>query len=294
MQLRGAIDFDAKVTSATWSETDRKWTVTTSAGHRISAKYLFSCTGLLHKTNTPRFPGLENYKGTVHHSGEWPAENAIDLSGQRVCVVGAGATGVQIVSTLGKTAGHLTSLVRRPSYCMPMSNRTLSPAEVRAWKPMLPNILGSSRQTATGFLITQPTEAIWSVPEAEREAFYEYLWQAGGFAFALGNYAEAAVDTKVNKIAYDFWCKKTRLRITDPRKRDILAPLEPPYPFMTKRTPLEHDYYDVVNRESVDVVDIKATPIKEFTETGVVFEGGGGCEFEHLIMATGFESFSGS
>ncbi|KXJ89265.1 hypothetical protein Micbo1qcDRAFT_149805 [Microdochium bolleyi] len=294
LQLRQRIEFDSKVTSARWSEADRKWTVTTSAGHQVSARYLFSCTGLLHKTNTPNFPGLDKYKGTVHHSGDW-SDSIGDLAGQRVCVVGAGATGVQIVSALGKTAARLTSLVRRPSYCLPMANRSLSPAEVAAWKPMLPSILGVARKTsASGLLATRPAESIWSVPEAEREAYYEYLWRAGGFGFGQGNYPDMIVDAKANRIAYDFWCKKTRKRITDPKKRDILAPLEPPYPFMTRRVPLEHDYYDVVNRDNVDVVDLKATPIKEFTETGVVFEGGGSCEFEHLIMATGFESFSGS
>lgn len=46
-------------------------------------------------------------------------------------------------------------------------------------------------------------------------------------------------DKKANREAYDFWAKKTRARIQDPRKRDILAPVEPPHAFGTKRPSLE-------------------------------------------------------
>lgn len=58
-------------------------------------------------------------------------------------------------------------------------------------------------------------------------------------------------DQKANREAYDFWPKKTRARIRDPRKR---AHLEPPHAFGTKRPSLERDFYEQFNKDNVDVV----------------------------------------
>lgn len=54
-----------------------------------------------------------------------------------------------------------------------------------------------------------------------------------------GGFIDTVFDTKANRAAYDFWCKKTRARIIDPVKADILAPREPPYWILTKRPSLE-------------------------------------------------------
>ena len=61
-------------------------------------------------------------------------------------------------------------------------------------------------------------------PEERRE-LYEKLWKEGGFRFWLSGYKEVIFNKKANDEAYKFWAEKTRARIEDPRKRDILAPL---------------------------------------------------------------------
>lgn len=92
---------------------------------------------------------------------------------------------------------------------------------------------------------------------------------------------------------YDFWVRHVRARIGDPRKRDILAPLEPPHPWGVKRPCLEQNYYEQFNRANVDIVDINETPIEEFTETGIKTKDGKLHEFDVIAVATGFDITTG-
>jgi cation diffusion facilitator CzcD-associated flavoprotein CzcO len=127
----------------------------------------------------------------------------------------------------------------------------------------------------------------------EREAFYEKLFEAGGFEYWLANYKDLLFDNEANRQAYDFWAKKTRARITDPAKREILAPLEPPHAFGTKRPSLEQNYYEQLDRPENKVVDVKKTPIEKFTEKGIVTSDGNLHEFDVIALATGFDSVTG-
>jgi cation diffusion facilitator CzcD-associated flavoprotein CzcO len=91
------------------------------------ARWLILATGILHKTHIPLWPGKERYKGTLHHSADWSEDT--NVKGRRVVVMGAGATSVQIVQELAKEASHRTILLRRPSYCLPMGQRTWTEEE---------------------------------------------------------------------------------------------------------------------------------------------------------------------
>jgi hypothetical protein len=91
---------------------------------------------------------------------------------------------------------------------------------------------------------------------------------------------------------YDFWAKKTHARIHDPRKRDILAPLEPPHTFGTKR-PLEQDFHEQFSKDNADVIDIKASPIVEIRPEGILTSGGMLHELDVIALATGFDSVTG-
>ncbi|KAF9888239.1 hypothetical protein FE257_008808 [Aspergillus nanangensis] len=292
LNLKKDIEFNARVNSAVWDEATSLWTIRTEAGHIAVTKYFCMFSGLLHRQYTPKFPGFENYKGVVHHSSAWP--EGVDMTGKKVAVVGAGATSVQIVQELSKQADQLAMFMRRPSHCVPMGNRRLNNAEQDAWRPYYKTLFDVGRGSAAGFAIPRQTKNMTDFTEAEREALYEDLWRAGGFHFAAGQFPEIFVDRKANRVAYDFWAKKIRARISDPVKRDLLAPLEPDYPIFTKRYPLEHDYYECLDRENVEVVSLKNTPFKTFTENGVVTEDGKVREFDCVVMATGFESFTGS
>ncbi|KAG2420627.1 hypothetical protein HFD88_000240 [Aspergillus terreus] len=288
LDLKKDIAFNARVTSATWDDAAARWTVHTDAGHVAVAKYLCLFTGLLHRPYTPDLPGLADYQGVVHHSAAWPAD--LDVSGKKVAVVGAGATSVQIVQDLAKHAAHLAMFMRRPSYCLPMRNRPLSAAEQDALRPYYPTLFAASRASTSGF----PVRPLADLSAEQRDAAWDRLWRAGGFHFPGGQAPEVYVDRAANRAAYDFWARKVRARIADPVKRDLLAPPTPPYPMFTKRYPLEQDYYESLDRPNVEVVSLAHTPFERFTAHGVVTADGTFREFDYVVMATGFESFTGS
>ncbi|KIW89889.1 uncharacterized protein Z519_09318 [Cladophialophora bantiana CBS 173.52] len=99
---------------------------------------------------------------------------------------------------------------------------------------------------------------------------------------------------KANRIVYDFWKKKVRARISDPVKREILAPTDPLFYFGTKRSPLEQDYYEVLNRDNVKLISLRKNSFERFLPNGVAMSDGSTHEFDVLVFATGFESFTGS
>lgn len=252
-------------------------------------------TGLLHKPHLPSWKAQETFKGPIYHSCAWPA-NA-DVTGKRVAVIGAGATAVQIVQELGKQASHVVNLVRRPSYCLPMGQRTWTHAEQAAWKPFYPALLKASRDSFAGFPLERPygDARVQDVGPAEREAHFKAIWAGGGFHFSMLNFSDVAVNRDANAIVYEFWKRQVRLRLTDPKKQALMCPDRAPYFFGTKRTPLEHDYYDVLNRPNVEVVDLNQHPIEAFTEAGMRLEGEEAeREFDIVVCATGFDSFTGS
>jgi hypothetical protein len=57
---------------------------------------------------------------------------------------------------------------------------------------------------------------------------------------------------------------------------------------------LENDYYEMLDRKNVEIVDLNKSPLKAFNEKGMVFEDGSTREFDTVVLATGFDSFTGS
>ena len=69
----------------------------------------------------PPHPGVESFKGQSCHTARWPHE-PVSFAGKRVAVIGTGATGVQTIQEVAKTAGHLTVFQRTPNWCAPLHN----------------------------------------------------------------------------------------------------------------------------------------------------------------------------
>lgn len=292
LNLRKDTTFNAQVVDASWNHAAGRWTVKTSNGHVANCKYLMLATGLLHRTYTPDMPGLSDYKGTIVHSGSYPED--LDCTGKKVGLIGAGATAVQITQEIGKLAKELTVLLRRPSYCLPMVQRTLTNEEQTGFKPFYPTLFDSGRNSMTGFPQSGHPKKATEVPEDERKALWETLWARGGFNYMIGNFSDTVLDKESNRLVYEFWADKTRQRLTDPKKHAIMAPKEMPYYFSTKRNPLENGYYEILNQDNVQLVDLKANSLQRFTEKGMLMEDGKHLEFDVVVLATGFDSFTGS
>ena len=63
----------------------------------------------------------------------------------------------------------------------------------------------------------------------------------GGFKFWLATYKDMLFEWPANDQAYNFWVKKTRARMKDEKKKDIVAPLKAPHAWGTKRPSLEQN-----------------------------------------------------
>lgn len=136
------IRYHRKVVSAAWSSADARWTVQvqhtdTGETHTIVCKWLFSAAGYYRYDQgfTPRFEGIEQFKGQVIHPQHWPED--LNYRGKRVVVIGSGATAVTLIPSMAKEAQHVTMLQRTPTYVMtlpakdPIANlaRKLLPAD---------------------------------------------------------------------------------------------------------------------------------------------------------------------
>src|SRR5690348_8658862 len=70
--LRRHIRFGARVTSAGYDESSSGWTVATSDGEVVQARFLIGATGVLSVPHYPDVPGREDFRGEQHHTGRWP------------------------------------------------------------------------------------------------------------------------------------------------------------------------------------------------------------------------------
>ncbi|MEY9849084.1 flavin-containing monooxygenase [Streptacidiphilus sp. MAP5-3] len=123
------IRYRTKVLGAQWSSADARWTVTaehTDTGERttVTCNWIFAAAGYYRYDEgyTPQFEGRDRFGGTIVHPQHWPED--LDVSGQRVVVIGSGATAVTLVPALAEqNAAHVTMLQRTPTYIMPVPSQ---------------------------------------------------------------------------------------------------------------------------------------------------------------------------
>ena len=288
--LRKDIQFKTRVTAAAYDEASQRWTITTDDGQSVSAQYFIMGTGGLSVPMLPALPGIENFKGRIVHTAQWPREG-VDLKGKRVGIIGTGATGIQVIQTIASEVGHLTVFQRTPNYTIPMRNPKYDDAaraELRAQYPMLKERV---QRTFAGFDYDFEDRNFFDVDPAERQRILQRLWDDGSLNFWIGGFREVFFDEKVNAEFSDFVRQRIRERIKDPKVADKLVPQD--YGFGTRRVPLETKYYEAFNRDNVLLVDTKATPMEEVTEKGIR-TAAGLHELDILICATGFDAGTGA
>lgn len=282
--------FDEIVTEARYH--DGIWTVKTQKGNTVRCTYLVLATGSSYKKYIPDIQGIDSFKGKLIHAADWPREG-LDVKGKRVGIIGNGATGVQLVQELGKEDCRLSVFIRTPICALPMQQRKLSDEEQETTKMTYEFLYDGAKGSKAGFPFKPPSVSFWDASPSEREQRMEDCWKRGGLAFNQGTYRGLVSDKEVNKHFYDFWVKKVRARINDPKKAQIVAPIPQQSWFATKRPSLEQDYYDVINRDNVEIVDLKAAPLESFEERGIR-TAETLHELDIIVLATGYDSVTGS
>ncbi len=289
--LRKDVVLSTRVTGADFDESTRKWTVHTDKGGDYVARSFVLCTGFASKPYIPEFEGMKDFKGEIHHTGLWP-QQGVDMRGKRVAVIGMGASGVQVMQEAGAEAKHVTHFLRTPCLAIPMWQRQMTEADNEEMRKHLPEDMMKRKQTFGGFNYDFQDVGVYEVDDAKREEMFESIWKTGGFWWWLNNFKDVLFDERSNRAQYDFWRKKVLARIKDPRLAEIYAPEQPPHPYGVKRPSLEQNFYEVVQQDNVDVVDLKQEPIVRFTEKGIQTTKGE-YEFDIIVLATGFDAVSG-
>ena len=288
--LRRDIQFKSRVTASVWDEASRSWTVTLEDGSRFSTRFLITAIGPLSTPTLPRIEGVDSFKGQSFHTARWPKE-PVDFKGKRVAVIGTGATGVQTIQTIASEVGHLTVFQRTPNWCAPLHNGKIDAETQKQIKASYPEIFRKCQETFSCFIHTPDPRGAFEVSDEEREANYERLYGERGFGIWQGNFKDILIDRKANATISDFIARKIRQRVKDPKIAEKLIPTD--HGFGTRRVPLETFYFEVYNRDNVELVDIKQTPIERITPDGIKTTDRE-FEFDIIIYATGFDAITGA
>jgi cyclohexanone monooxygenase len=290
--LEPDVELGRRVTTAEFDPSCAVWTTVLDDGRSITSRYVILGIGFAAEPYVPALPGLADFSGPCHHTARWP-QDGLDLSGRRVGVFGTGATGVQVVQEAAKVADELTVFQRTPAMALPMGQRPLTRDEQDRAKEAFPEFFARRRVGRGGFgdMPAQDKGAL-EVGDDERRAVYDEAWAAGGLHFWAGTFTDIMIDEVANRTAYDYWRAKTLPRIADPRVAELLAPEQPPYPFGTKRPPLEQGYYEAFNQPNVHLVDVRSTPVERVLPNGVR-TASGEHELDVLVLATGFDANTG-
>jgi cation diffusion facilitator CzcD-associated flavoprotein CzcO len=288
--LRRDIQFNSRVTEAHYREDTRSWDVVLEDGRRYSTRFLVTAIGVLSAPTMPRIPGVETFQGQSCHTHYWPKES-VKFEGKRVAVIGTGATGVQTITQVAKTVGHLTVFQRTPQWCAPLHNAKITDQEMRRIRANYAEIFARCQQTYGCFIHTTDPRATLEVTPEEREAFWEKLYGEPGFGIWMGNFRDILVNREANALISDFVARKIRQRVKDPAVAEKLIPKN--HGFGTRRVPLESGYYEVYNQPNVKLVDINETPIERITPSGLKTSDAE-YEFDIIIYATGFDAITGS
>lgn len=298
IDIRKDFQFNTRVTSAYYNETTGLWDVGLDDGSQASCRFLISAVGPLSASRLPDIPGIDTFKGDSFHTSRWPRDPAdphgaakIDFSGKRVGFIGTGATGVQAIPIVARSAKELVVFQRSPNWCTPLGNLPITEDEMGKLRGEYDRILAKISTSLSGFPYErQPKKASEATAE-ERQALFESLYDMPGYGIWLSGYRDLITSRTSNNYLASFIADKIRHRVKDPETAERLIPKD--HPFGTKRVPMETNYYEVFNQPNVRLVDVRTTPIRSVSSDGVMV-GDELYALDVIIYATGFDAVTGA
>ncbi len=238
--------WNAEVLHASWDESQQRWQIATSRGC-FTAQILALGNGPLSEPSIPSIPGLDRFEGTVFHSARW--DHRHDLSGERVAVIGTGASAIQFVPHIQPQVGRLLLFQRTPPWILPRMDHPVS-AQRRALFRRLPIAQRLARS------------AIYMQRELLVPGFLNR--------------------NRLLRRAETLALRHLERQVADPALR---AKLMPGYRLGCKRILLSDDFYPAITQDNVEVVTDR---IREVRPASIVTEDGVERQVDTIICATGF------
>ncbi|MFD6269358.1 flavin-containing monooxygenase [Nocardia asteroides] len=244
--LDDCIRYGQTVVAARFRDESSDWEIRTAQGELFRADYLISAVGQLAEPRLPELPGQGEFRGPQFHSARWP--DAFEVNGQRIGVVGTGASAAQIVPWLQRHAESVAVFQRNPPWVLPKADVRYSRgrAALMAWRPV--RVVERAIVYALCELLVL---AVTSSPAGSRRV------------------ARAARDHLHNQVA-------------DPVLRRTLTP---DYPLGGKRCVFSDEYYPALAAANCEVV---TDGIKAVTSTGIATEAGEQLDLDAIVYCTGF------
>jgi cation diffusion facilitator CzcD-associated flavoprotein CzcO len=248
LDVRRKVRTGAEIVAATWCEDTARWRLQDRQGRTHEASVLVSAVGLFHTPKVPDIPGLDRFTGPVVHSARWPTD--LDLTGNRVAVIGTGASAIQLVPAIVDRTAHLDLYQRTAPWILPRRDAPYSREQQRAF--------AERPELAT----------------RHRQELHDLL--EGTTVFVSGDPVAATIAAT----AHDYLERK----VADPMLR---AKLTPRHPFGCTRPLISSDYYPAVQRDHVEVI---TDGIDHISETGVITEDGVERAADTIVLCTGFHA----
>ncbi|WP_127819920.1 flavin-containing monooxygenase [Microbacterium sp. CPCC 204701] len=246
--LRDRLRLNSGMQWADWDAEHEAWRIGTGVGVVLADALVLAC-GRLTEPSIPEIAGLETFRGPLFHSARW--DHSADLARLRVGVVGTGASAVQLVPELARTAAHVTLFQRSPAWIVPRGGSEYSEAD-RARFAARPDELAHLR------------DELYAEGEAR-------------FASRSGD-AEASARAQAEALAH------LHAQVTVPALR---AALTPDYAFGCKRVLLSDEFYPAVASDAVTLVP---SALESAHGSTLVAADGSRHDVDALVLATGFAS----
>lgn len=206
------IRFNQAVERAEWDEQTALWCIQTHDAEYY-ARAVVTCSGYLHEPVIPNVPGLKDFTGKLFHSAQWDHDH--ELSGERVAVIGTGASAIQFVPQIQPKVKRLSVFQRTPQWILPKPNHAVPAVEKAA-------------------LRRKPILSGW------RKMLF------GGFeGFGIG-FRRPALLRQLQRVA------QLHLR-SAVKDKTLRAKLTPDYTLGCKRVLLSSNYYPALSQSNVDV-----------------------------------------
>src|ERR1700730_3026955 len=286
--LRRDIQFNTQVHSAVFDETADRWVLDVGPGDQVTSTHCIMTPGCLSSANTPKFAGLDSFRGETYHTGHWPHEG-VDFSGKRVGIIGTGSSAIQSIPIIARQAAHLYVFQRTPNYMIPAHNRLLDPTYQAAIKADYAGMRARAKQTYPGLDFKFNMESALAATEEERHAEFERRWAEGGLPF-LGVFGDLLYNQAANDLAAEFVRGKIREIVHNPEVAELLSPSNV---FGCKRLCVDTGYWATYNRPNVTLIDVSGEPIEAITPAGISARGKE-CAVDAIVLATGFDAMIGA
>ena len=286
--------FQTAVTELRWNEADARWLVTTNRGDRFTSKFVIPANGPFGRPKLPGIKGIDEFKGHSFHTSRWdynytggsPTSELTDLNGKNVGIVGTGATAIQCIPHLGRSAKHLFVFQRTPSSIDVRNNAPTSPEWVASLTP------GWQRRRMENFntLLSGGEQEVDLVNDGWTD-IYRNLTGIGLREISKRLGRRLTSDERAELLVLADYRKMNQIRNrVDAIVKDekTAAALKPWYRQFCKRPCFHDEYLDTFNRPNVTLVDTQGRGVERLTADSAIVDGRE-YPLDCLVFASGFE-----